>query len=204
MPSRPRTGLDDFFGVLRDVHKIALVAAGGLILLPLLAGLGGYVPPWPAGIVGITSLVEIVVLITVFQFMARASRAKASWVILGAAILVLTLSAIYLLTSAIFVYAIPNNTTRVVLGCGLSEKTRLILLASYGRLPTDVCPGDFALMLASAQYETDIVWSKLSVSLIKGALALSWLGAFGALAALFGVFVSFQRRQRPLPATRRT
>ncbi|SIO67337.1 hypothetical protein SAMN05444165_7020 [Paraburkholderia phenazinium] len=203
MPSRPKNGLDDFFGVLRDVHRIALVAAGGLILLPLLAGLGGYVPPWPSGIVGITSLVELVVLITVFQLLSRAQRSRASRMILSSAILVLILSAIYLLTNAIFVYSIPNNSTRVVLGCGLSEKAKLIL-GGYGHLPTDVCPGEFTAMLASAQYETDVVWSKLSVSLIKGALAFSWLGAFGALAALVGVFVSFQRRQRPWTATRRT
>ena len=198
MPSSPLTGLDEFFGVLREVRKIALVAAGGLILLPLVAGLGGYVPPWPSGIVGITSLVELVVLITVFQLLSRAPRATASRMIVWAAILVFILSAVYLILNVIFVYPIPNNTTKVVLGCGLSEKTRLILTNS-GFQPTVVCPGEFASLLASAQYETDVVWSKLSVSLIKAALALSWLGAFGALATLAGVFVSFQRRQRLAP-----
>ncbi|HQR98198.1 MULTISPECIES: hypothetical protein [unclassified Polaromonas] len=195
MPSSPLTGLDEFFDVLREVRKIALVAAGGLILLPVLAGIGGYVPPWPAGIVGITSLVELVALIVAFQLLSRTKRATASRVIVWSAVLLLILSTAYLILNVIFVYPIPNNTVKVVLGCGLSEKTQLIL-SNSGFQSRVVCPGEFSSLLASAQYETDVVWSKLSVSLIKAALALSWLGAFGALAALTGVFVSFQRRQR--------
>ena len=201
MSQYQQTGLDDFFEALRDVRKIALVAAGGLILLPMLAGLAGYLPPWPAGpqgstaIVVITSLAELVVLIVCFQVLSRASRATVTRVVVLSAVLVAGLSAVYLILNALFVHQIPNNPASVVLGCGLSENSKLIL-ANSGRQPTDVCPGEFQLLLSSAQYETDKVWTKLSVSLIKAALVLAWLGAFGALAALTGVFVYFQRRQR--------
>src|SRR6266404_6309043 len=139
-----KTGLDQFFDLLKDVRKIAFVAAGGLIALPLVAGLGGFTPPWPPRIVGITSLVELVVLILVFQVLAKAPRSKATRFIVWSAVMVFALSSFYLVLNAAFVYQIPNNETRVVMGCGLSEKAKIILKAD-GQNPTDVCPGEFAL-----------------------------------------------------------
>lgn len=195
MPPPLRTGLDDFFDLTGQVRKVALIAAGGLILLPLLAGFGGFQPPWPKGVAIITSLLEMVVLIVVFQLLSHAPRALASKVIVWSALLVALLSVAYLVLSAIFVYQIPHNDTRVVLGCGLGENTKIIL-DHLGRRPTDVCPGEFSSLLEGKQYNTDQIWTKLSVNLIGAALVLTWLGAFGALAALMGVFVSFQRRQR--------
>jgi hypothetical protein len=189
-----KTGLDEFFGLLKDVQKIALVAAGGLIALPLIAGLGGFTPPWPPGVVGITTLVELVVLMVVFQVLAKAPRSKATRVIVCSAVLVFVFSVTYLVLNAAFVYQIPNNDTRVVMGCGLSENAKIIL-KSDGQNPTDVCPGEFALLLSSAQYETDKVWTRFSVAALKAALATSWLASFAALAALVGVFVAYQRKQ---------
>lgn len=195
MPApEPQTGLDEFFDLLKGVRKIALAAAGGLIVLPLVAGLGGFDPPWPPGVIGITSLVELVVLMVVFQMLAKARRAKATRVIIWSAAMVFVLSTAYLVLNAAFVYQIPNNDTRVVMGCGLSDKAKLILSAD-GQNPTDVCPGEFALLLSSSQYETDKIWTRLSVTGVKAALVISWLGAFAALASLFGVFVAFQSKQ---------
>lgn len=195
MPPSFGSGLNDFFDVVAEVRKVALVAAGGLIVLPLLAGLGGFQPPWPKSIPIITSLLELVVLIVVYQLLSHAPRALASRVIVWSALSVALLSTVYLVLSAIFVYQIPDNDTRVVLGCGLGENTKVIL-AYLEQHPTDVCPGEFTSMLEGKQYNTDQIWTKLSVNLISAVLVLTWLGSFGALAALVSVFVSFQRRQR--------
>ncbi|EFF75500.1 hypothetical protein [Achromobacter piechaudii] len=192
--AEPKTGLDEFFAMLDGVRKVALSAAAGLIALPLAAGLAGFAPPWPPGLVVITSLMELVVLLVVFQTLAKAQRSAASKVIIWSAILVFVTSAVYLVLNAAFVYQIPNDDTRVVMGCGLSDNAQLIL-KSQGLNPTDVCPGEFSLLMSSAQYETDKVWTRLSITAIKSALAISWFGSFGALSFLVGVFVAFQRRQ---------
>lgn len=200
MAAYESTGLDAFFGVLSEVRKVALVAAGGLLFLPLIVSLSGYSPPCPVGvsgsaaIVGMTSLTELVVLIVCFQLMSHASRALTSKLVIFAALFVIGFSIVYLFLNVVFVYRIPNNPTSVVMGCGLSENARRILLA-YGQNPVDVCPGEFQTLLSAAQYETDRIWTKVSVSIVKALLVLSWLAAFGALAVLTGVFVSFQRRQ---------
>jgi len=195
------TGLDDFFGALADVKRIALAAAGGLLIIPMLASLGGYQPPWPPGVIGITSLIELVILIIAFQFFSRARRTQTSRAILVSATLLLFFSLTYLTLHSIFVYSIPNNSTKVILGCGLSEKAEMVL-SSMKQPPRNVCPGEFNSLLAAAQYETEVVWNKLSVDLIRVGLAISWLGAFGSLAALIGIFVSFQRRQKATPEKR--
>ena len=201
---QPRTGLDEFFDLLAGVRKVAAAAAVGLIALPLLAGLGGFSPPWPPGIVGITSLIELVTLMMVFQILARAPRAKATKIMIWSVAILSMLSICYLVLTAAFVYQLPNSNTRVVMGCGLSEKTKLIL-AHINQNPTDVCPGEFAQLLSSSQYDTDKVWTRLSITGIKAALVVAWLGAFAALAALIGVFVAFQSRQAvsQLRSTRR-
>ncbi|WP_139110475.1 hypothetical protein [Pseudomonas syringae] len=189
-----KTGMDDFFNIVREVKKIALVAVGGLVLLPILAGLGGYTPPWPSGIAVITSLAELVILIVVYQLLSHANRSTANRVIACLAIIIFFMSAVYATLNAVFVYQIPNRATRVVLGCGLSEKA-IAIISEAAFKPVSVCPGELSTLLASAQYDTDKVWSAHSVSLIKLLLVFSWLMAFGGLAALFGVFASFQRRQ---------
>jgi hypothetical protein len=190
------TGIDEFFGVLKDVRRVAVFSAGGLIVLPVAASMGGYSPPWPDGIVMITTLMELVILIVTFQVYFNSPKSAITKVVIAAAISLLLFSLIYLLTYSVFVYAIPNNRTRIVLGCGLSRDA-LSLLNDRGKIAgLDDCPGEFYSLLKSAQYEADRVYSKLSVSLIRAALDISWLGCFGSLACVCGAFITFQRRRR--------
>jgi hypothetical protein len=171
-----------------------MYAAGGLVILPIAAGIGGYFPPWPRGIVAITSLMELVILIVNFQLMHKASRKLTSILVVASAICIFLFSGTYMLGSSIFVYNLPDSSVRVTLGCGLSDNA-IQILKSQNALPVnDDCPGEFTTLLASAQYEADHIWKKRSVSIINAALAFSWLGAFASLASLFGAFISFQRR----------
>jgi hypothetical protein len=60
----------------------------------------------------------------------------------------------------------------------------------------DDCPDEYYSLLRSAQFEADRIYSKLSVSLIRVAIDISWLAALGSLSCLCGVFVTFQRRRQ--------
>jgi hypothetical protein len=191
-----RAGLDEFFDVIKDVRRVALFCAGGLILLPVAASLGGYAPPWPKGITTITTLMEMAVVITAFQLSAGKPRRVASRRVVLSLCAMVFFSLIYLGLNAVFVVTIPNSDVQIVLGCGLSRSALLVQ-----RLPADLplldaCPGEFASLLASAQYETDKIYTRLSVSAIRVCLVIAWLGAFASFASLTGVFVTFQRRAR--------
>ena len=201
MPNRV-TGLDAFFHNLKEIRRTSVMAAGGLMLLPMAAGLGGFMPPWPNGIIAITTLAELVMIVVNFQFFHRISKKKASKITLAYAFLTILFSGFYMIGNASFIYTIPTQSTRIILGCGLTQDAQLILKME-GAYPTeDECPGDFTALLESAKYESDKIWTKKSVSRIKYMLAFVWVGAFGSLAAMLGVFISFQSRQQPRPVRR--
>ncbi|WP_232077603.1 hypothetical protein [Variovorax sp. PBL-E5] len=185
---------------VKRVRKMAFVAAGGLLAIPLGVGLAGFSPPWPPGpgLTVMTSLVELVVLVVVFQLLHRAERSTANKVVVASAVLVFLFSILHLVLNAAFVYPIPNNDNRVVMGCGLTDNARLILKGD-GQTPTDECPGEFTQLLSASQYEPEKIWTRFSLTGIKAALVLTWLGAFASLASMVGVFVSFQRRQPAQP-----
>lgn len=198
MPLTPGNAFEDFILNLKGIRRIALLSAGGVILLPYLAGLGGYLPPWPPGIVGVTSLLELVVLAATYQFFSKSSRKTASIVVLLSMISVFVFSTTYLSCNAMFVYQIPLSKERVILGCGLSYKSKKIN-AREGIEGLDECPGEYDALLSSAQYKTDHVWTKKSVIFVKLGLVTSWLASFASLAVLLGTFVAFQRSQPARP-----
>lgn len=191
-----QTGLEEFFEVLKDVRKIALFSAGGLIVLPIAANLGGYSPPWPRGITMITTLMELVIVIVSFQLYSGASKASVTKAVIGSTVGIFACSTAYLFLYSLFVYQIPNHQDQIILGCGLSQKS-LSLLDAEDRTPGfDDCPGEFYSLLKSAQWDAERVYTKLSVSLIRACINISWLAAFGSLACLCGVFVTYQRRRK--------
>lgn len=194
MPRPTTNGIDDFFKTIKAVRKIAAISAGGLILLPFIADVGGYLPPWPPGIVSITGVVEIAFLILCYQGLYGASRKATLRFMLISAVGILLFSVIYMVGNSLFVYKVPGTATVVTLGCGLSEKSKEILNSSNLSI-SDECPGEFDSLLSSAQYETGRVWKKSSVSLVNVGLAVSWLGAFASFALLLGSFATFQARR---------
>lgn len=192
------SALERFFGVLEAYKKSLAWALGGSALLPLIASLAGLAPIWPNGIVVLTSLLNLIFVVLSFQFFERAPRKLVQRVMLGALFAGFALLIVYLVGIERFVFEIPRNAgqgERIYLGCGWSTMA-LEVSGRFGIDPASSCPGNFRDILASAEYESDRIWTASSISTVRVGLAITWLAFFASISLFLAVFIVFQSGRR--------
>lgn len=64
----PKSSLDSFIQSIKDVKKLITIAVSGLICSQVIALLAGIQPPWPKGILILTSMIELLVLMMAWHF----------------------------------------------------------------------------------------------------------------------------------------
>jgi hypothetical protein len=168
-PAAPRARLID---ALRGPY--ALVVAGGAAL-PIGAAFVPLTPPWPAGIVAITLVVEALALLVVHHRLRRAGRATVERVMLIAAAVTALAGCGYLLGSAVYVYQTPAKE-RLVKGFACTGDAQLLY--------RDKCPQLGMDELQGAEYEAERLWTLTSIATVRVGLDAAWLVAFAALATL--------------------
>src|ERR1700719_2594580 len=81
------TGLDEFKRVLSEYKNLSLWAAGGSVVFPFIASFLSVIPPWPAGLNIITSVIQLGALIVTYQtFRGRSRLVKRNvklWALVG-------------------------------------------------------------------------------------------------------------------------
>jgi hypothetical protein len=184
-----KTGYDDFLDVLKKFRGLSAIALGTSVTVPFVAYLSGIVPPWPPGVVLVTALLELVVLVVVFQFLRNSPRRVTNRVIAVSAPLLVVFSALYLLLFSFFTYPIPTSSTRSVKGFVCQNG----LLKSYA----DSCPFLTTDYLKDVAYTAEALWQGWSIDLMRFFLVTSWLSAFLLLSVVIGSFVVFQTRVTP-------
>lgn len=181
-----RTGYDDFLDILGKFRGLSAIALGTSVSVPFFAYLSGIAPPWPPGMVFVTALVEIVVLVVVFQFLRNSPRRTVNRVIAGTAPALIIFSALYLLLFSFFTYAIPTSSQRSVKGFVCQKG----LLKSY----EDACPFLTTQQLRDVAYTAEALWQGWSIDLMRFFLSAIWLTAFLFLSILVGSFIVFQTK----------
>lgn len=63
-----KSSLDSFIQSIEDVKKLIAIAISGLICSQVIALLVGIQPPWPKGILILTSMIELLVLMMAWHF----------------------------------------------------------------------------------------------------------------------------------------
>lgn len=188
-------GTDDFFVVLQNYRKLSVWAAGGSVAVPFVAQFIGVVPPFPTGLNVISAVLQLVVLMIMFQLYRRKPRALINRRMPLFAALALAALLVYLFAFGILVVEGPG-TERYAIGLQCTEAARLV----HG----ESCPFLGAGALAGAAWDEFLLWTRWSVSLVRLLLVGLWFAFFGFLAAAIGVFLVYQgdagaRRAAPKP-----
>jgi hypothetical protein len=182
--SGPRkSGLDDFGSFGKQVRGLLNWPSATLLATPIIAQLASISPVWPPQIGFLTSVLELVGLILIYQFMNGARKATVDRVLIAATLVLLLSSILYLkLTSA---YGFTLDDQRYVRGFACTPEAARV----YGDCPflTDVEIDEYA-------QHPQAQWTTQSIAEVEATLIALWSIAFLALTAVVGSFVAFQRR----------
>jgi hypothetical protein len=185
MPTN-KTGWSDFLSVLSEFKNLSAATLGAAAAAPFVAALAGITPPSPTGIMFITGLVELVVLILVFQFLRPRSRATVNWVLSRAAAMLLIFSAVYLLLFFLFTFETPSPNPRGVRG--FICKSEITIAEKLE------CPLISPLLIANAGYQADLLWKPWTIVAMRFALASLWFLNFINLSIVIGAFIVHQTK----------
>lgn len=181
-------GVNDFKSFMTAF--VGLIAAGtATTALVLVTALVGIAPLWPAAIIQITAVAQLVILVLAYQFSIGSTRKTINRIMVTGSG-VLAVSAIcYLSLFSLLTY---NHGVRGLI-CTMDAAT------VYG----DGCPLLSQRNIDEAS-SPDAIWTPVGLLLGRMSLLISWIGTFAALVGLLGTFVAFQRNRqvgrRPQPA----
>ena len=190
------SGLDEFRSVLKDFKSLSGWTLGAGLGAPFLAALGSLAPPpWPKQITLVTAVMDLVVLVLVFQFFASSSRKRVNRTMAVAALVLAIVAVTYVFVFLRYTFVIPSDNSRIVKGFVCTEAAAVVFGEDCGDNPGE--------KLALMEYKPAKLWTTSSIDRITQTLAALWLLSFCALSTVIGLFIVFQRRQkRPAGAAR--
>lgn len=180
-----RSGFDEFKGLLRDVRSLSYWAVGVGIGAPFVGGLLALAPPpWPRQIGCITAVLELVVLILLFQFFAHAPRKRLNLVMRRVAGVFFVALLAYVFVFSSYTFVVPTSGERRMIGFVCTDNARMV----YGK--------DCSLKsnLDAAEYKAPALWKPWSIDVVTDIAMTLWFTAFGALSGVIGLFLIYQRR----------
>lgn len=183
--------LEKFFEILDYYKKTLAWALGGSAILPLLASFSEISPPWPQETPLLSSLFTAVSVIFSFQFFRSYQELKINRIMIislsGATFCLMAYLAIF----STFTFQIPTTGQVIYLGCGWSDFSKEIS-SDFLIDPDQGCPGQYSRILESAEYESEVVWLRNSVSAIKILSIFLWLTTFSLIAIFISSFLVHQ------------
>jgi hypothetical protein len=180
---------------VKDVKSVGgLVGKGCILAPPAISLLTSFGPPWVSqsgtstsssvGLSFVTSLVEVGVLILVFQEGRSLSIPRLKrWTRYAAVLVALTLVA-YLIIQVVFVRDMPDSQHRDLTGFYYTPEARSTITSQYTEQRA----------LRGAGYDPTRIWVPWTVYVMRTTTVVTWLILFSSVAALFGTFVVMERR----------
>jgi TIR domain len=177
----PASGADDRTARVTAIGGSALAVAGGLAM-PALGGMAAVAPPWPPGVVFLTTVIVAVTIAVAFQVMRGRTATAMRRSFLVCALVLAVASSVYLIAVSFFVYQTPTTKERWAKGYVCTPEAALIY--------KDKCPNLGVDELRGAEYEAERLWTASSVAVVKVSLVALWLLNFIAMAIMIGSFLS--------------
>jgi hypothetical protein len=181
-----KTGFDDFLDVLKKFRTLSVTALGSGAAVPYVAYVAKIAPPWPPGIMLLTSLTELICIIVTFQFLRPKGRRVINRVLAVTVILLLLTSFAYLATFSTFTYVTPHTGERWVKG--------FVCRSDVLRLYPDECPLVGLDALRGAQWTAENIWREWSVDVMEVIISSLWLISFILLTGAISSFIVFQTK----------
>lgn len=179
------SALDDFQTFAKQFFAIiaAGVATTALVLVTAVVGLA---PPWPGQIVQITAISQLLALIFCFQFLSRSSGQIINRVMAIALIPLIFFSTVYLVVHSLVIFELPDGSVGV---------KGFICSPHASELYGHSCPFLSRSSIADAEFNADLLWSPVGLTMARISLLIAWIGSFVALVFLVAAFVVYQRRR---------
>lgn len=189
----PNTALKEFKEVLLDFRQLASLALKGAVAAPLidLWLRIGPVPTKPVSV--LSSLVEFLAVVWVFQFWRNTAERKLH-IRMKAALVVFALGImVSLVLLWLFTVSPGQGRDRVVEGFAVRQDVKPLISDSYS--PEQA--------LRESQYDPEKVWTKGSVVMMQTSIIVIWMVTFASVAMYLTIFIVLQRRRSlPLNAQR--
>lgn len=185
------TGLEEFNQVISDFRSISSLAVKGAVAAPfadvVLRQFNiGLAPPWPTGVLVITSVAELLALICIFHYWRTKSKKSFNRRMLAALIIMIIGFSGYCYLLGTFTRTHPKTKQSIVLGFEpVNDSLRTAFREGY--------TADEAL--EENEYNPATIWSARSINGTRASLLLAWLLTFIALSTFIGAFVIAQRRR---------
>ena len=189
------TVLDDFKLLLKEFRGLSLWAFGGSLVIPFAADLADLSPPWPSKIVPVTAVVELLALVLVFHFCREAKPRTVSVVLALSAALFAVSGIAYLSAVSYFVYEVPTTKERFVKGYECTPDAQLVF--------ENRCPDLGIDELKTAEYESERLWTRRSITVTRTGLATLWSIVFVALSVALGSFLQYAMNTKKKGSPRR-
>jgi hypothetical protein len=183
MPS----GFDEFKRILKAFSYLSgwAIAAGAPPFLGALASLAP--PPWPKEIVILTAIIDLTVLIFVYQFSASAGKKRVNRRMRASAIVFVLSVFAYLFIFNRYTFVIKTSDTRIVKGFVYTEQMKMVQKGSHIESDDEI--------LSWAEYMPSRLWKKWSIDVATQILNSLWVVLFASLSAVIGLFIVYQRRR---------
>jgi beta-lactamase regulating signal transducer with metallopeptidase domain len=189
----PNTALKEFKEVLLDFRQLASLALKGAVAAPLI-DLWLRVGPIPTKPVAVlSSLVEFLAVVWVFQFCRDTSERKLKIrmnAALGFFFVGMVLSLFLLWT---FTVSPGQRRDRVVEGFSIRPDIKPLINTSYTAEQA----------IRESEYDAEKVWTKESIVAMQTAIIVIWIATFAFVAVYLTIFIILQRRHTSSPPTRR-
>lgn len=145
----------------------------------------GISPPWPPGVLAITSIAELLTLIFIFNFFFKSTR-KALNRLMLALLMILCVSFVgYLYLFSTYTQNIRNKPVSDLLGYEpLNTDIKQVLAEGYTK----------EQILEENEFSPEKIWTQISITLIRIGILLVWLLLFVSFSSFVGFFVVSQRR----------
>lgn len=185
------TGLEEFNQVIADFRNISSLAVKGAVAAPFADVVMrqfnlGLAPPWPTGVLIITSVAELVALIYIFHYWRSKTKKSFNRRMLAALLIMLVGFSAYIYLFATFTRPHPKTKQSLVLGF---EPANASLKGSFDEGFT------VDQALDENEYNPALIWTARSINAIRVSLLAAWLMTFIALSIFIGAFVIAQRRR---------
>jgi hypothetical protein len=177
--------LTDFSKFIKDFTSLPAVAAKGGAAAPLLDYLVKIGPPWPPyAIPAATSLVELICLVCIFQFLVKKEIEKLNQYIIISLIMFCFFTFAYLWVFSTYTFRHPKTGELVVKGCILTPNSEQVIKPDF--TVEDALKGN--------QYEPEGIWTSSSLTIMRLILVGFWVLMFISLSSFFGTFVIVQQK----------
>jgi len=184
-----RASLKEFKEVLSDFRQLASLALKGAVAAPLADLWLKIGPPPTKPIAVLSSLMEFVAVVWVFQFWYSIDernlniRMKTA---LGIFCIGIATALVLLWTFTI----LPGQSReRVIEGFRLVPSVKPLINDSYTAEQA----------LRESEYDADKIWTRGSIVLMRASIILTWMASFASLAVYLTTFIILQRRRSARP-----